>query len=119
MSGERVYDLLPVPLQNMAVSIKGWQFHRARYLSASFCETARTLERNEQLSFKAMKELQFSMFREFAMHCFAKSPYYRHLWESRGLHPSDIRNPSDARLVPIVDQAFFSHRVPASIQRML
>jgi hypothetical protein len=41
MWGERIYDLLPIALQNAAVSIKGWQFHRDRYLSRSFAETAR------------------------------------------------------------------------------
>ena len=102
MWGESVYDFLPVALQNAAVSIKGWQFHRSRYLSLSFKETSEELERNEHLSLDALKELQFWTFRKFAEFCYEKSPYYHNLWDSEGLHPNDIRNPGDVRLVPIV-----------------
>ncbi len=102
MWGERIYDYLPVSLQNVAVSIKGWQFHRDRYLSPFFEETAQALERNERLPLEALNELQFRVFRAFAVHCFEKSPYYRQRWEAQGLHPNDICCPSDLRLVPIV-----------------
>jgi phenylacetate-CoA ligase len=102
VGGEHIYDYLPVALQNLAVSLKGWQFHRARYLSPSFEETSRTLEQNEKLSSGALNELQFCLLRSFASHCFQKSPYYRRIWESQGLHPDDIRHPDDLRLAPIV-----------------
>lgn len=99
---ERVYPFLPIPLQNLATSLKGWQLHRLRYGSASFHEMAQTLARNEQLPGEALRELQFSMFCEFAAHCYTRSPYYRSSWKSKGLHPSDIRRPEDVRLIPIV-----------------
>lgn len=99
---ERIYAFLPVPLQNVATSLKGWQFDRLRYRSASFHATARTLEQNERLSSDAVQELQFSMFREFAEYCYARSPYYHGLWNSKGIHPNDIRHREDIRLIPIV-----------------
>jgi len=102
MWGERIYDLLPVPLQNAAVSLKGWQLHRTRYLSRSFNETARELKKNERSSTEALKELQFRDFRALAEHCYDRSPYYRSLWKSRDLHPDDIRHRDDIRLIPIV-----------------
>jgi phenylacetate-CoA ligase len=102
MWSERIYDSLPIALQSAAVSLRGWQYHRARYLSPSFKETARVLERNEELSSEVLNELQFCMFRDFAAHAYEHSPYYRKLWDSQRLHPDDIRNPSDIRLVPIV-----------------
>jgi phenylacetate-CoA ligase len=98
---ERVYSLLPVPLQDLATSAKGWQLHRARYRSASFQQMAKTLARNEQLSSEALIELQFSMFQEFAAHCYTRSPYYHNLWKSHGIQPGDIRRAEDVRLIPI------------------
>jgi phenylacetate-CoA ligase len=102
MWGERVYDFLPLALQNVAVSVKGWQFHRDRYRSSSFEETARTLEQNERLSLEVLYELQFREFCFFAQYCYEKSPYYRRQWKARKLHPSDIRKPEDIQLLPIV-----------------
>jgi phenylacetate-CoA ligase len=102
MWGETLYGLLPIPLQNLAVSLKGHSFHADRYRTAYFTETARRLERNEQLSLPDLKELQFSIFCQFAQHAFARSPYYRQLWQSHGLHPNDIREPADVSRVPIV-----------------
>ncbi len=98
---ERVYSLLRIPLQNLATSAKGWQLHRARYRSASFRQMAQTLVRNEKLSPEALTELQFSMFQDFAVHCYARSPYYRNLWKTQGIQPGDIRCAEDIRLIPV------------------
>ena len=70
MWGETLYGLLPIPLQNLAVSLKGHSFHADRYRTAYFTETARRLGQNERLSLPDLKELQFSMFRQFAKHSF-------------------------------------------------
>ena len=102
MWAERIYDFLPVALQNVAVSVRGWKFHRSRYLSPSFEDTSQTLERNERLPLAALNELQFRAFRDFAKHCFERSPYYHQLWQSRGLHPDDIHCLDDIRMAPIV-----------------
>jgi len=99
---ERIYDAMPIVLQNAAVSVKGWQFHSTRYLSRSFEETARWLEQNERLSSSEIRALQFEQFRIFAEHCYEKSPYYRKRWDAQYLHPRKIRCPRDIQLIPIV-----------------
>ena len=104
MWGEKLYGLLPVPLQNLAVSLKGRQFHADRYQTVHFKTTAQTLARNEQLSLPDLKDLQFVMFREFAEHCFENSSYYRRLWQSHGLDPNQIRKPEDIARAPIVSK---------------
>lgn len=98
---ERVYSFLPIPLQDLAVSVKGWQLHRKRYGSGSFQQMAQILARNEQMSPQALAELQFSMFQDFAAHCYMRSPYYHNLWKSHGIQPGDIRQPDDIPLIPI------------------
>jgi phenylacetate-CoA ligase len=102
MWSEQIYAALPVALQNLAVSLQGARLRAVRYRSASFRETARILERNEQLSLATLKELQFAALRELVEHCFAHSPFYRRLWLSRGLHPDDIRSFADIARIPIV-----------------
>jgi phenylacetate-CoA ligase len=102
MWSEFVYDYLPLALQNVAVSVKGWQFHRNRYRSSSFEETARALEQSERLPLEVLYDLQFRAFCSLGQHCYEKSPYYRRQWKARKLHPSDIQKPEDIQLVPIV-----------------
>ena len=99
---ESIYDRVPVFLQNLAVSLKGGEFHRHRYLSASFREARRWTEENERRPLESLKELQFELTRAFASHCYAKSPYYRELWNLKGVKPQDLRRPEDLSFIPIV-----------------
>jgi phenylacetate-CoA ligase len=109
MWSEDIYAALPVALQSVAVSLQGARLQAVRYRSASFRQTARMLERNEQLSLAALKELQFAAFRELAKHCFAHSLFYRRLWLSRGLYPDDIRSFGDIARIPIVRKQDLRH----------
>lgn len=102
MWGETLYGMLPISLQNLAVSWKGRAFHGDRYGTAHFGEMTRRLERNERLSPQDLKQLQWLMFRQFAEHCLTNSPYYRRSWQSLGLELSDIRDPADMVRIPIV-----------------
>lgn len=102
MRDERIYDRLPQFVQNLAVSLKGWEFHRQRYLSESHREGLRWLKENEQRSLESLNELQFEQLRAFAMHCYARSPYYRQLWDTKRVRPEDLRKPDDLSLIPIV-----------------
>ena len=104
MWSETLYSSLPIPLQNLATSVKGWQLHRARYRSRSFRQMALTLARNEQMTREALDKLQFSMFQEFASHCVARSPYYRNLWKAHGIQPNEIRGRDDIRRIPIAQK---------------
>src|SRR5579863_5961895 len=89
MWAEKVYPLLPIPLQNVAMSMKGFELHRQRYRGTSFHEMSDRLLRNEQLSWADLSLLQFALFREFATHCYTQSPYYKKLWQSHQLRPED------------------------------
>jgi len=120
MWSEDIYAALPAALQNVAVSLQGARLQAVRYRSASFRGTARVLERNEQLSLAALRELQFAAFRKLVEHCFTHSPFYRRLWLSRELHPDDIRSFGDIRRIPIVSkqdlrahtEEFFTKKTP-------
>lgn len=102
MWSEKGYALLPISLQNVAMSMKGFQLHRQRYCNASFQEMADGLQRNERMTWDDLRQLQFKMFREFAAHCYTQSPYYRKLWQSHQLRPEDVQTPQDMRLIPVV-----------------
>ncbi len=102
MRGEGLYDRVPVFLQNVAVSLKGWEFHRQRYLSESFRYGLRWTKENEQRSPEFLRQLQMEQLRAFAAHCYERSPYYRRLWDSKGVTPGDLRRLEDLPCVPII-----------------
>src|SRR2546430_17322016 len=48
---------------------------------------------------------QFSMLRAILAHAYETVPYYRNQWQQAGLHPADISNLEDFRLIPILTKA--------------
>ena len=102
MRGEGIYDRLPGFFQNIAVSLKGWEFHRLRYTSKSFREALRRTKENEQRSLEFLRELQFQELRAFAAHCYARSPYYRRLWDMNRVKPEDLKSDEDLSMAPVV-----------------
>jgi phenylacetate-CoA ligase len=102
MLAERVYSHLPVAVQNLAVSLKGWGFHRYRYQSASFRNGVVQVKANEELPLEALRALQLEQARAFARFCYDRSPYYRRIWQAKGFQPEDLRRPEDLSLAPVV-----------------
>lgn len=119
MWGEQIYDRLPLFLQNVAVSLKGWEFHQQRYLSESFGDGLRWTKENEKRPLEFLRDLQFVQLRAFATYCYARSPYYRHLWDRSCVRPEDLRKIEDLSLIPIVSKEdmrartenFFTERI--------
>jgi phenylacetate-CoA ligase len=110
MWGERIYSRLPQSFQNIAVSLKGWEFHRQRYLSESFRQGLRWTKENEQQSLEFLRRLQMQQLLEFANHCYERSPYYRRLWDSKSVKPWKLRRLEDLSLIPIVPKGTLRSR---------
>lgn len=60
------------------------------------------LQRTQFLSPREVNELQFTKLRQLLEHAFSTVPYYREVFESRGLKPADIAVPSDMQKLPIL-----------------
>jgi phenylacetate-CoA ligase len=104
MWADRIYGLLPQRFQDLAVSARGWQFHRQRYQSGFFRNAERTVKSNEHCSVDFLRDMQFQTLRVFAGHCAEHSPYFGALWKSKGFSPDDLRTMDDLTLLPIVSK---------------
>jgi phenylacetate-CoA ligase len=100
----RIYELLPQRFQNLAVSARGWQFHRQRYQSGFFRNAERTVKSNEHCSVDFLRDLQFQTLRVFVGHCAERSPYLIKIWKSKGFSPDDLRTTDDLALIPIISK---------------
>jgi phenylacetate-CoA ligase len=101
MLDERIYGFSPIFVQNILVSLKGWQIHRVRYLSAAHYRMKEILLANEGRALHELKHLQFQELRSFIEDCYRLSPYYRCKFDALGLHPDDIKRSEDFSLVPV------------------
>src|SRR5436190_16792795 len=63
---------------------------------------AAELGQSERLSRDELLELQTERFGRILRHAYEHVPYYRRLFDSRGLSPEDIRSPADLPRLPIL-----------------
>ncbi len=73
---ERIYGVLPVSLQNIAVSLQGWIFARKRY-GKMYQKYLDELMRSQWFSYEEFRELQDAQLRSLLKEAVDKVPYYR------------------------------------------
>ena len=98
---EKLYLRLPVPLQNLAVSMEGWRIGRTRY-SREFYQLLAEAEGRTYLSPEQIQEYRDRRLREFVRHCVDTVPFYRERFHAAGIAPDEIRTLDDLRHLPIL-----------------
>jgi phenylacetate-CoA ligase len=58
--------------------------------------------RNEKLPLGQLKELQWQRLLALIQHAYENTVYYKSLFDSLKLHPSDIKNPEDIQALPVL-----------------
>lgn len=99
----RVYQWLPVPLQNGACSLYGYRESRIRFGSA-FRRELDALLATEWLKEEEIVEFQETRLREMVAHAYAHVPYYRDVMKARRLTPDDVRTIADLEKLPVLDK---------------
>ena len=98
---QSVYDRLPVLLQNFAVSLYGLQMRRLRY-GGTFRKTLAWLEGSQWWSRDRIEAFQKEELQKLIKHAYSSVPYYRRIFDERGLAPADIKSPDDLVKLPIL-----------------
>jgi phenylacetate-CoA ligase len=73
---EQLYAVLPVPLQNVAVSLQGWRFARERY-GKIYQKYLDELMRSQWLSHEEFREMQTNQLRSLLKEAVDNVPYYQ------------------------------------------
>lgn len=68
------------------------------------------LEQSQWWSREQLESLQLQRLQKLIEYCFACSAYYRELWKSRHLHPSDLRCLSDIQKWPLTSRDVMRER---------
>lgn len=97
----RIYDGLPAPVQNLALTGFGWWLDRNRY-GGRFREYRAFLDESQWWSADRLREWQDARLREIVRHAFAQVPYYRRRFAEYGVRPDDIRTQEDLHRLPLL-----------------
>ncbi|MCP4590283.1 MAG: phenylacetate--CoA ligase family protein [bacterium] len=99
----RHYAKLPVVLQNLACTLAGIKMRRTRH-NRVFRDAMRFLDESQWWTAERQREYQDDQLRRTIRHAYETVPYYREVFEQRGLRPDDIRTADDLPKLPILEK---------------
>jgi len=96
-----IYRKSPAALQNIFTSAYGLRkcfFERADELRTRL----RELDRTQWLDIDSLRQIQSEKLRELVQYAYREIPYYRRLFDQRGLNPGQIQDLSDLNRIPLL-----------------
>ena len=114
MNGQQLYERLPGPLQTLALNAYAGKLHLERFGPKFRRELARSLER-ERWPSAALQEYQHGQLERLIRHAYDSVPFYRRVFDERGLTPRDIRTVRDLHKLPLLTREDVRENVSALI----
>ena len=99
----KIYKFLPIPLQNIAVTMQGFKIKKQRY-GGNFNKYVNELDKSQYFDKKTIKEDQEQRLKYIIRIAYNDVPYYRKLFRKNHLKPSDIRCIEDLNKIPILEK---------------
>ncbi len=113
---EKVYEMLPVTLQNAACWVYGRQEAGIRF-AGDFQRRLEWLTESEKWTAGEIESYQNEMLCQLVRYTYANVPYYHELFIRHRLHPCDIRTVDDLKKLPILKKEDLRARPEAFISR--
>jgi len=114
VNGQQLYERLPGPLQTLALNAYAGKLHLERFGPKFRRELARSLER-ERWPSAALQEYQHGQLERLIRHAYDSVPFYRRVFDERGLTPRDIRTVRDLHKLPLLTREDVRENVSALI----
>ncbi len=107
---------LPYPLQQPLRYIYGALPARIRY-GRVFWETYNFLKESQWWSREKLEEYQMQQLSQLLNHAYENVPYYRRVFDERGLKPKDIQGLDDLRKLPYLTKEIIQENLPELVAR--
>lgn len=98
---ETLYRLAPIPLQNLMVTIYGYQLHHIRY-GGHFQHHLTEVRDSQYWVTEDLVRWQQQRLTLLVRHAYEHTRYYRQLFDHLGIRPDSIRTVLDLRRLPIL-----------------
>ncbi len=99
----KIYDHLPVCLQNIAVSVEGWRIQKTRY-GKEFDAAYKDFMGRNTWSYEQKCYYRDKMLQKMIEHCYKTVPYYHKLFDDLRIDYREIRALDDLQMLPILDK---------------
>jgi len=113
---KKAFNILPYPIKQSAKYLYGAIPPRFRY-SRVFWDTYNFLQESQWWSIEKLEEYQMQQLSELLHHAYENVPYYRNIFNERGLKPKDIQNFDDLRKLPYLTKEIVRENLPDLIAR--
>jgi len=107
-----IYDIAPIFVQNIMVSVKGYLNSKARYGKA-YCEHLEFLKQYDTWTIEQKKEYQNRELKAFLKHAVDNSVFYRELY--KGINTDEINCPEDLSKLPVVDKEMLRKNIDSVV----
>jgi phenylacetate-CoA ligase len=101
----KIYQHAPLWLQNLMISVKGWEFRFRRDNPQIKLEIFQSLLKSEHWDHEQFREYQIQNLRQLLKMAFTQVPYYRELQKNLHCQPEDFKSPEDISLLPILEKS--------------
>ena len=98
---QKVYDNLPIFLQNAFVIFRGYLLSRLRY-NKIFWETLNEIIKHDDLTPQDIVDYQNRKLQHLVNHAYTNTVYYRKIMEERNISSADIQTRDDLKKLPIL-----------------
>lgn len=105
LNTQSIYQALPIPCQNLLISLYGWYWKRRRF-GGSYKQELVKLQQQEYWSEYQFSDYQTTELRKLLLHASRTVPYYKDIFSKRGLSEDKIKEftLSDLGLLPILSK---------------
>jgi phenylacetate-CoA ligase len=100
---EALYQQLPIPFQNVALSLEGWRLRRRRYDHA-FESVLEAYQRRAVLRPEEVCAYRDERIRDFVAHAVRTTPWWRERFAALGLVPANISGLDDLSVLPPLEK---------------
>lgn len=97
----KIYDRLPVALQNIVCTMEGVRVKKKKYGTLTKKYLPDFIER-DNWSYAQKCAYRDKQIQKMVEHCYYHVPYYHNLFDKRGIDYKDIKTLDDLRLLPIL-----------------
>jgi phenylacetate-CoA ligase len=106
---ESLYEKSPVTVQNLLISLKGWQFNRERF-SGGLENKLNLLAGHEAMSRDEAASLQVELLRDFVAHATSTSSVYAAAFAKAKVGSDQINKLEDLRRLPVLEKEVLRSR---------
>lgn len=98
---EKIYNAMPVFMQNMACTVKG-SIEKNKRLGGNFSKYYESLQKSQWHSNEEINRTQVADLKNLLIYCGSNIPYYKRIFNEYSFNPSHVTSIADLQKLPIL-----------------